>query len=108
MSPIQLGAPSMQFARGPMEEDADGHRQATVLFPGGTTASAKMPDGTMIPLPALSVRATEFTVGPSGPKAMPADLPATSGYTYAVNLTADEAMVMGAGSVVFNQPVPFY
>ena len=34
--------------------------------------------------------------GPNGPAAMPAPLPPTSGYTYAVELSVDEAMAAGA------------
>ena len=78
------------MARGSVVTDADGTRQATVLFPAGTLAVQVMPDGSTQPLTTLSVRATEYTVGPNGPKAMPASLPPTSGYTYAVELSADE------------------
>src|SRR5205085_1266161 len=56
----------------------------------------------------ISVRATEFTVGPNGPAAMPGALPATSAYTYCVELSADEAMAVGATEVQFNQPVFTY
>src|SRR3712207_7796914 len=52
------------------------------LFAPGTTASIVLPDGTLQPTGTLNVRATEYTVGPSGPKAMPAPLPPNSGYTY--------------------------
>jgi hypothetical protein len=67
-----------------------------------------MADGTNIGLPALSVRATEYTVGAGGPAAMPAELPASSAYTYAVELSADEATAMGASTVRFSAPLPFY
>src|SRR5207245_1357326 len=62
-----------------------------------------MAGGGMKELGAIHVRATEHTVGDNGDLAMPADLPPASAYTYAVDLSADEA-----GSVTFNQPVPFY
>jgi hypothetical protein len=39
---------------------------------------------------------------------MPAALPPSSGYTYAVELSADEAIVAGATKVQFSQAVPFY
>jgi hypothetical protein len=39
---------------------------------------------------------------------MPAPLPPTSGYTYAVEISADEALAAGATSVTLNQPIPFY
>ncbi|MBK8995697.1 MAG: RHS domain-containing protein [Myxococcales bacterium] len=96
-----------QVARGQLETDANGSRQATLLFASGTTASAVMPDGTTYPLTQLNVRATEYTVGASGPDAMPAPLPPASMYTYAVELSADEALALGA-SVQFSQPVWLY
>jgi RHS repeat-associated protein len=98
----------MQVARGTRTADNDGPRQATLLFPQGTSASLLMPDGSTRPAPALNVRATEYTVGAQGPSAMPGDLPPTSGYTYAVELSADEAIAAGASEVRFSSPVPFY
>lgn len=97
-----------EVARGSVQTDADGSRQATLLFEQGTVAEMVLPDGTRQPLPSVSVRATEFTVGENGRKAMPADLPPTSGYTYAVELSVDEALAAGASSVQFSRPVAFY
>ena len=54
------------------------------------------------------MRGTEYTVGEHGPHAMPATLPATSAYTYAVELSIDEAIAAGAVDVQFTQPVIFY
>lgn len=98
----------MQAARGSVIVDDDGSRQATILFPEGTHASMVLPDGTSQVLPTLTVRITEYTVGKNGPQAMPALLPPTSGYTYAVELSADEAIAAGAFQIDFNQPLPFY
>lgn len=105
---IASGSASPQVARGSRESDADGERQATVLFPAGVTAAMTFPDGTSAPLSSFTVRATEYTVGAAGPRAMPAELPAASGYTYAVELSADEAIAAGATSVVFDRPLPLY
>ena len=105
---IVAGAATPQLARGNPVTDASGTRQAAVMFPTGTQATMVMPDGTMQALATLNVRATEYTVGPDGPKRMPAPLPPTSGYTYAVDLTVDEALATAATDVIFNQPVPFY
>ena len=102
------GGAAMQPARGSVMTDADGTRQATLLFPAGTNATMVMPDGSTSPMTTLHVRATEYTVGPDGPAMMPGGLPPASGYTYAVELSVDEAMAAGATSVQFNQPVPFY
>jgi RHS repeat-associated protein len=98
----------IQVARGSVQTDADGSRQATMLFRQGTTATMVLPDSSTVPLSSLHVRATEYTVGPTGPQAMPAQLPPTSAYTYAVELSADEAIAAGATSVQFSQPVVFY
>lgn len=98
----------VEVARGNVVTDEDGTRQGTVLFEQGTQATLVNPDGTTQPLTSLTVRATEYTVGAAGPKAMPAPLPPTSAYTYAVELSADEAISAGAKEVRFSQPVPFY
>ncbi|HEU6453721.1 MAG TPA: RHS repeat-associated core domain-containing protein [Gemmatimonadaceae bacterium] len=97
-----------QVARGSVVEDSAGTRQATLIFEQGTGATMLLPDGSTQPLSSMAVRATEYTVGPQGPAAMPAPLPATSAYTYAVDLSVDEALSAGARSVVFTQPVSFY
>ncbi|GAC1313447.1 MAG: hypothetical protein NVSMB2_01360 [Chloroflexota bacterium] len=98
----------MQVARGSVSADTDGTRQATLMLARGTAASMTLPNGSTQSLTNMHVRATEYTVGSSGFQAMPADLPPTSAYTYAVELTADEAVAAGAASVSFNQPLPFY
>jgi RHS repeat-associated protein len=97
-----------QVARGSVVTDEDGIRQATLLFTQGTNASMVFADGSSQPLTTLHVRATEYTVGPDGPEAMPAALPPASGYTYAVELSADEAIAAGATRVAFDRPVSFY
>ena len=104
---LGVGQP-MQVARGTPVTDADGTRQATVLFPQGVQATMTLADGSSQPLTTLHVRATEYTVGANGPKTMPAELPPSSGYTYAVELSADEALTAGATRLDFDQPVPFY
>ncbi|MFI3155322.1 MAG: PKD domain-containing protein [Methylococcaceae bacterium] len=105
---IDLNAAAMQAAQGSVMTDADGSRQVTMLFPAGTQVTMTLPDGTQQALTSLHVRATEYTVGENGPKSMPGPLPPTSGYTYAVELSADEAVAAGAKTVTFDRPVPFY
>ena len=56
----------------------------------------------------LTVRITEYTVGATGAAAMPAELPPSTAYTYAMELSADEALAAGASGVSFNQAVSFY
>jgi len=105
---VVTGASNVQIASGSVVTDADGTRQATVLFPSGLQASMVMPDGSSQPLSSMDVRATEYTVGENGPQAMPGPLPPTSGYTYAVELSVDQARQAGARSVQFNKAVPVY
>ncbi len=97
-----------QFHQSSVIKDADGARRLIVVIPPGTTATMTMSDGSTLSLGTMHVRATEYTVGPNGPIAMPADLPPLSGYTYCVELSVDEAISAGAVSVTFNQPVVTY
>ncbi|HLG51445.1 MAG TPA: hypothetical protein VKY56_07395, partial [Chloroflexota bacterium] len=102
-------AQPFQVAQGSVISDTDGMRQATLLFPVGETATLVFANGSTQPLtPTLHVRATEFTVGASGPSAMPGQLPPTTGYTYATQFSIDEATQAGATSVSFSQPVIEY
>jgi len=107
---VELNAAQMQVAQSSVITDSDGVRQAILLFPAGTTADLVFScDGnTTQPLSSMSVRATEYTVGACGPAAMPAELPEQSAYTYAVELSVDEAILAGAEWVQFNQPVVLY
>jgi RHS repeat-associated protein len=98
----------IQVAQGSIQTDADGARQATIFFPKGTSATMVLPNGSTQSLTTLNVRATEYTVGENGRNAMPGELPPFSGYTYAVELSADEAITAGATRVNFNQEIPFY
>lgn len=91
-------ATPIQVARGTVQTDVDGSRQATLFFPQGITANMVMPDGSTQSISSLDIRATEYTVGENGPQAMPGPLPPTSGYTYAVELSVDEAIATGASN----------
>src|SRR5439155_8307781 len=99
---------TVQVAQGSVASDTSGSRRATVLFKPGTTATMTLSDGSTQPLSTLNVRATEYTVGRNGPAAMPGALPRNSGYTYAVELSVDQAQAVGATDVQFSQPVPTY
>ena len=105
---FEFDAGALAVAQGSEITDADGTRQATLMSPPGTSAELVFPDGSSQPINTLNIRATEYTVGDRGLHAMPAQLPPSSGYTYAVELSADEAIAAGAGDVQFNQPMPFY
>ncbi|HEX8440526.1 RHS repeat-associated core domain-containing protein [Archangium sp.] len=103
---IDFSAP-IQVHRATTQTDGDGPRRATLLFTQGTTAGMEIGDKTL-PLTSLHVRATEYTVGSRGREAMPGELPASSAYTYAVELSVDEAIQAGASRVVFSKPVVTY
>ena len=98
----------MQVARSSEVTDSDGIRSATLLIPQNTSAELVMPDGSTQAISTLNIRATEYTVGDNGPEAMPAVLPPTSLYTYAFELSTDEALAVGATDVRFDQPLYFY
>ncbi len=106
---VALGTNSpMQLHQGSMQSDSDGARRAMLLFPAGTCGSLVLANGATQSCSSISVRATEFTVGVNGPAAMPAVLPPNSGYTYCVELSADEAIAQGASSIQFDRPVFTY
>ena len=105
---VTANAASTQLHQASVMSDGDGTRRTTILIPSGTTAVMNFADGSSQPLATMHIRATEYTVGPNGPAAMPAGLPPLSGYTYCVEFSADEAVAAGAASVTFNQPVVAY
>jgi len=107
-TPVKLGHDEWQVGIGTETTDDRGNRTAVVLFPPNTRATMKMRDGSTKPLDHLTFRATEFTIGDTGPAAMPGELPISVGYTYAAELSADEALAAGAASVEFDRPLPFY
>ena len=105
---VVAGSSEIQVARGSAITDEDGSRRSTLLILPGTGAEMVLPDGSVQALPALTLRATEYTVGPKGPEAMPGPLPPTVAYTYAVELSADEAVAAGAKRVSFTRPLVHY
>lgn len=105
---IEFPSSTIQAAQATSVADADGQRRATLLIPSGTTATLVMPNGSQVAATSLTLRATEYSVGNDGPRAMPAPLPPQSGYTYCVELSADEATAAGAESVRFSKPVMQY
>lgn len=104
---VQMNAPAMQVAQGSTISDSDGTRRATLFIAAGTSAVIHTPAGTQTPA-SLTIRTTEFSVGPDGPALMPAVLPATSAYTYCAELSTDEGVAANATKVSFSQPLAFY
>ena len=106
---LDLSAESeAQLLEAPPTSDKDGKRQLALTIPKGTSAKAIMPDGTEVPISGGALRVTEFTVGDRGPDSMPASIPPTSGYTYAVELSLDEAESKGASDVKFDKSLHAY
>ncbi|HWK27650.1 MAG TPA: RHS repeat-associated core domain-containing protein [Solirubrobacter sp.] len=106
---VDLTDAKLQVAQGAAVTDGDGTRKATLLLEPGTDAVATLPNGQEKPLgDRLNIRATEFTIGTTGPAAMPGELPPTSAYTYAVEYSVDEADKLRAVDVQFDKPVVTY
>ena len=102
---VASGAQTATVHVGPMVVDERGERQASLLFKPGTRGTMRMADGTTRELPMMNVRVTEYTVGERGPQAMPGPLTPGVLYTWAAELSVDEAMEAGAVSVEFDEPV---
>lgn len=97
------GTTQFYVATGSTSTDADGTRTAKLMVPIGTTASINnVTQGN------LTLRLTEYTVGSQGPDRMPAPLPPSSAYTYAVEISADESLSVGGTTVKFNKAVYAY
>ena len=105
---IAVNGPGVQVHQATQQADASGSRRASLLFPPNTGATMLLPGGATQPLASMNVRATEYTVGPNGPGRDAGVLPPSSAYTYAVELSVDQAVAAGAKRVQFTQPVPVY
>lgn len=99
---------SSQVTESETYTDADGSRKATVIFPSDVHAQIELENGHMMNVNSGNFRITEYTVGENGESAMPGPLPATSGYTYAVEFSLDEAIANNSDHVVFDKAIPFY
>lgn len=88
--------------------DKDGARTTSLFIPQGTSAWLRHADGGTTPAPSLTLRATEATVGPTGQAAMPATLPPTTAYTWAADISADEAVAANALGIGFDRDVAIY
>ncbi|MFO0553768.1 MAG: hypothetical protein U0271_35620, partial [Polyangiaceae bacterium] len=102
------GGSAITVATGTQTADDRGMRQGVLMVPPGTNGSLQFADGSTEALDAMTLHITEYTVGPDGPARMPGKLPETSIYTYAIELSTDEAEDAGATGVVFDAPVPYF
>lgn len=104
---VDLALPAeITVALGRAETDEDGTRTAVLMFPSGTAAQAILAEGGQQPLPAFTVRATEYTVGSDPASRLPAPLPDGIDPTYVLDLAVDELSVLGATGVTFDPPLP--
>ena len=104
---IRFEADGWQLAQGSEIADESGTRRATLAFQPRTRATLRFADGRTEERESLTIRATEYTVGARGPDAMPGSLPAQSGYTYAVEVDADETVESGA-RIELSRPAALY
>ncbi len=107
-SELEFPAITAQVHSGVTSEDARGVRTATLYVPSGTDAELVLPDGSSVSTPSLTIRVTEFSVGPDGALAIPAELVQTAAFSYSVELSSDEAMAVNADRVELSQPAALY
>jgi len=105
-TPVTFNSTSVQVAKSTGHSDADGYRETRTFVMPGTKASLVLADGSTLPMDKLTMRTTEFTVGSTGPKAMPAPVAVNTAYTFAAEFSVDEAG--DAKTVQFSKPVPVY
>jgi len=104
---LTLATP-IQVALGSTVTDADGTRQAVIMFPQGTQAELLLSDNSLQSISTLTVRSTEYSNGNNRNKALPGELPENVGNAYVNEISVDEAIAAGAREVRFNQPVTTY
>ncbi len=109
-TPIELGSDEPQLATGAVESDDTGSRQPSVFFPPLTRARVFDEQGRLNDVEEINVRFSEYTVGEFGRQAMPSPLPPNSAYTYAVEISVDEAegRKVAGRDVVFDEPVALH
>jgi RHS repeat-associated protein len=108
--PITLNNPTTQIHRAsPQTDTVNGHtytRACSLVFaPNTSITQAQDANGNPVNPQQIKVRATEYTMGPNGPQAMPAYLPPTNAYTYCVELRAELNNGQALKNVTFDKPV---
>lgn len=98
--------PALQVYRSTPRRDSDGERRATLMFAPGTRGTAVLAGGGRRDLGAMTVRATEYSVGANGPERMPGTPPPGATYAYAVDYGV--AAPHGSVAVRFSRPVIAY
>lgn len=102
-------ASGISVVRGSAVDDGDGLRRGTLLVPPSLRAHMRTRDGQRRALSGTATfRITDYTDKRYGTRAMPGELPPTTSFTYAAELSLDEALAARATRVDFDQPIPFY
>ena len=109
---LTVNADHEQVAEGDAVDDDFGHRQAIVVFPKETGATAKLRDGSSAELKELHVRLAEYPLElPSADnidepsRFAPGTPPHSGSLSWGVEATIDEAQALGATTVQFSDPV---
>lgn len=107
---MPLGRMAMpMLAKASPSRDRDGLRRASLYVPAGADAVFETADNRRIAMAtAATLRITEYTVGDLGPNTMPGELPFTTAYTYAADISIDEPAPLAATRVSFGEPLAFY
>jgi YD repeat-containing protein len=105
---LDFPSPARQIHRATIVDDARGVRAAALHVPAGTEAELVLVDGTSLPLPTLTLRATEFVATANATLRLPAELPDATAHGYALEVSADEADVEGALRVELSQAAHLY
>lgn len=106
---IEMGpGTGVQVAESNLVQDDDGSRRAVLMFAPGTEADLELPTGQSQIAEELTFRLTEYTVGPTGEERMPGSLPPQTAYTYALEISADEALNEGATGIALSAPASLF
>jgi RHS repeat-associated protein len=85
---LTSGSAAQQVAVG-STSTTDGTRTPMLVMPANTTVYV---EGSAQPLASMTMRLTEYTTGADGLRKMPAPLAPSTAYTYAVEVSVDEAL----------------
>ena len=110
---VSTNAKNLQVAEGErIDAGRSNKHQPLVLFAPGTEATAHLPDGDKKALNDLSVRVSEYPFSASNKSSDEAEFsagtPSTTGLSYSLGFSVDEAEELGAKSVSFTKPVTLY
>jgi len=106
---VDLSQPGMKVSLGELEQDADGQRRSVLLIDESVQINAFDAAGAPVIVgDQVTFGQVEHTVGPLGPNAMPANLPAFNAYNLCFSFELLEASAQGATRIEFNPPLIHY